>query len=849
MTKINERTEYMSKLPVIVSTAQWQLAGPQREPPAGMDYREYLCCLSNANWECEDVSCVPVDPFEGTRRFAPRRDHGVVVHDGRLFVLGGRARSFESMNAGTELVGGISGQDDGQRESTHLMSDVWASADGAEWELVNPGCWVTQSDLLDAPGRQDQQCRTTAGCEQRRYGNTRCESQACVCNIWAPREGMGVASFDGSLFVIGGSTYVTKQRCGKFACGGGFRKYLNDVWSSPDGGTTWIQVRSSSRWKPRRSFATFTVSGTVYIMGGLTGDSDVYASNAVLNDVWFSADGELWEKNQSDALWGPRMNMGFASHGNQLFIVGGQAMLPPIPSPSPVVGPALVDRAEAKAPKLTIRQQPSPSPFVDPRPGETLLGDRFVSLDDVWQFDIAAPTKGWSPKFATGTVADAYIDEDTPLTSTTPVAVFNLSATQRAALTSAGLNTISDVLELTSETLAALSDPLMDQSYVPQLCSLKAWARQALKSCEVTLRPYDGEIMRYLVIEEGLNNARDVRDAISTSETGRDETTDPCAGADISIPPDSTDVVCRTATHERHSPFVGKLRDKLIFGSGYSLSDRGGRSDVWFRDETPPVTTLQSTPTSGTYQSIVDWTVSEAASRSQYRLWKLPRKPTKESGTEDATLVRDWTWRTPPLDLADALTAGYWRFEVRSVDAAGNRDMELKAKQHIHTWEHVPEFPWLWVIMGAAALLILLGAWTVYYRRRKKLRLMRKHARKRMERKMRGIAKGDIANFSDKVNEKTKKSKKKKAPASEKDSKSSRRSSTPKRAKSASSRASGSATAGGDTASVATRGSKKTRASSRSKGSARTGGTNKSSKSSKTSKSMKSSRSGSKKRR
>lgn len=128
-------------------------------------------------------------------------------------------------------------------------SDVWRSTDGVNWTLITDA----------AP--------------------------------WGPRVEHMVASFQGSLFVMGGMTDINNPATA-----------LNDVWRSDDGGLTWIQL-ANAPWAARG----FVNSGQglpifnnlLWVMGG--GD---YTAN-LYNDVW-SFDGAAWTFVTAAAAWVPR---------------------------------------------------------------------------------------------------------------------------------------------------------------------------------------------------------------------------------------------------------------------------------------------------------------------------------------------------------------------------------------------------------------------------------------------------------------------------------------------------------------------------------------------------------------
>merc|ERR1711974_64341 len=76
---------------------------------------------------------------------------------------------------------------------------------------------------------------------------------------------------------------------------------VNDVWSSANGGATWIQLSASSPWAGRYLFGfTFRTDSSLVILGG-SGDSQSK------NDIWRSFDhGATWHRVISAASWASR---------------------------------------------------------------------------------------------------------------------------------------------------------------------------------------------------------------------------------------------------------------------------------------------------------------------------------------------------------------------------------------------------------------------------------------------------------------------------------------------------------------------------------------------------------------
>lgn len=77
--------------------------------------------------------------------------------------------------------------------------------------------------------------------------------------------------------------------------------YLNDVWSSTDGGETWTQTTDNAAWSPRSGHVSVLLNdGSILLLGGR-------GSAGRLNDVWRSTDkGATWTQVNGDAAWSAR---------------------------------------------------------------------------------------------------------------------------------------------------------------------------------------------------------------------------------------------------------------------------------------------------------------------------------------------------------------------------------------------------------------------------------------------------------------------------------------------------------------------------------------------------------------
>ena len=266
----------VTKEPELVSTMGWSQVSMDAFPPTGVTYDAWLWCVLR-KWTIIDKECAPEDDPYKSRRWAPRRNHEAVYWKKKVWVLGGRARSFEDIPE-DETVGGIGGRigaagapssfQSRWREKTRLVNDVWSMSPlTKEWVLVNPGCRpnVHHASEKYKTGTRSSSCAESDDC----YGDSDCRCQdgsteikrcrgfaTCVCNIWSPRERHSAAVQNGHLYVAGGIVNVESQMCGPFACGGRYRQWVNDVWRARgdtlEPGKSWEMVTSSIRQTTQR---------------------------------------------------------------------------------------------------------------------------------------------------------------------------------------------------------------------------------------------------------------------------------------------------------------------------------------------------------------------------------------------------------------------------------------------------------------------------------------------------------------------------------------------------------------------------------------------------------------------
>ena len=116
---------------------------------------------------------------------------------------------------------------------------------------------------------------------------------------FANKTNFSVASFNNTLWVIGGSTNGSNNS--------------NDVWSSQDG-TNW--QKTIPEFGGRSDHAVAVWNNKLWVVGG-----SQYPN--YLNDVWSSDDGITWQEETAQAQFSKRSGHGLVVHNGQLMLTGG----------------------------------------------------------------------------------------------------------------------------------------------------------------------------------------------------------------------------------------------------------------------------------------------------------------------------------------------------------------------------------------------------------------------------------------------------------------------------------------------------------------------------------------------
>lgn len=251
---------------------------------------EVWSSANGATWILENKQA----PWEG------RHTAGCVVHEGKLWIVGGDANQY------------------------HYQFDVWNSADGVNWTAINTNVpWgprvlhytvAFESKLWVMGGQTIPQI---APAELAYYSDVWNSvdgvnwTKVADHLPWAPR-GMigGSAVLKNRIWILGGGTYDTP--------GKPERLFYNDVWSSADG-VKWEQVAITTPWHPRQYHDVAVFDDRLWVLEGYHHDG------GNRNDVWHSADGVNWTE-VPNTPWAPRHAASVFVFDNALWMIAGNNM-------------------------------------------------------------------------------------------------------------------------------------------------------------------------------------------------------------------------------------------------------------------------------------------------------------------------------------------------------------------------------------------------------------------------------------------------------------------------------------------------------------------------------------------
>ena len=249
-------------------------------PLRGACNSEVWSSADGAIWALENRQA----PWEG------RHTAGYVVHDGRMWIVGG---------------------DPLER---HYQNDVWSSSDGVHWDPVNTNVpWGPR--VLHYTVAFDGKIWVMGGQTTPQFAPA---PEAFYNDVWSSPDGVswtrvtekapweprgmigGSVVFQDKMWILGGGTYDTPAITN--------RTFRNDVWSSADG-KNWKRHVEHASWGPRQYHNVAVFDDRMWVLG--------YGK-----DVWHSADGVNWVEVRGTP-WQSRHAASVFVYDDALWITGG----------------------------------------------------------------------------------------------------------------------------------------------------------------------------------------------------------------------------------------------------------------------------------------------------------------------------------------------------------------------------------------------------------------------------------------------------------------------------------------------------------------------------------------------
>ncbi len=233
-----------------------------------------------------------------------------------------------------------------------LHRDLYASTDGAEWELINEETpydgysefvtykgkmWAVKGSVWTSTDGVEWECvceKTPFG--KRGYGETvvfedKIWQLGSGDEVWCTEDGVdwtcvtedapyggrvaaAVTAYDGKLWLNGGRINQPNDPPEE-----GYEKFTtyNDVWCSEDG-ANWTRVTEHAPWAPRMWFIAEVYRGRMWIIGGY---DNVNHDN--FGDVWYTTDGVQWEQYPTENAFSSRHEPTCYVYDDSLWVVAG----------------------------------------------------------------------------------------------------------------------------------------------------------------------------------------------------------------------------------------------------------------------------------------------------------------------------------------------------------------------------------------------------------------------------------------------------------------------------------------------------------------------------------------------
>lgn len=197
--------------------------------------------------------------------WGPRILHYTVVHDGRMWVMGGQTMT-------PRVVWDLGGHWPGPVDDI-CYNDVWSSADGVNWARVTGHApWAPRGQIGGSAVKDGRIWVIGGGTYYTDYRTdvwSSADGMAWTCHTekapWPARQYHDVAVFDNRLWILEGARLDAERKYGRNS---------RDVWYSDDG-ERWTEVPDTP-WKERHAASVFVFQDALWMVAG----------NHMGRDVW-----------------------------------------------------------------------------------------------------------------------------------------------------------------------------------------------------------------------------------------------------------------------------------------------------------------------------------------------------------------------------------------------------------------------------------------------------------------------------------------------------------------------------------------------------------------------------------
>src|SRR5690554_1579561 len=279
--KIVENTEFDGRIGhgcIVFNNKIYIIGGAHRVGSTIYSLNDVWSSSDGTNWNLE-VSEAP---------FSKRANHAVLVHDNKLWVIGGSTYGAQTLN------------------------DVWYSTDGINWVEATANAQFSKRQFHQAISFQNN-IYLIGGSVIMDNGEVWKSSDGITWSLVTSNTGYGgrtnhnLALYDNKMWLFAGNEVGLIKR---------------DVWSSSDA-INWTKVNTQEHFTTRTRANSFIHNNNFYTLGGTYGNA--HTTN-IRNDLWMSTDeGVSWTQyaaKEVDFL--ERTSYKAVPFNNHIYIIGGR---------------------------------------------------------------------------------------------------------------------------------------------------------------------------------------------------------------------------------------------------------------------------------------------------------------------------------------------------------------------------------------------------------------------------------------------------------------------------------------------------------------------------------------------